>query len=304
MGWTFISFLNWALVDIWHNVTFKGRCDDLITFCFSQRHLGCVKFYVLMKSSVISFSLPVPLHPLQGHLIYCKVAKVSSRVLEMSPSLSLIFRSVTLVELIVIYSVRKGSISHTFILLLRRLSFERWIVLEPLSKIDGRASLVVQWLRICLPMQGTQVQSLIQKIPHAADQRSPRATTIEPELQSPGAAATEAWVPQSPCSTAREATAVRSPRSPQLEKAHTQQRRPSTAQINKSLKKNQRVTDLWVWRWSLSASLVYIQPFPGVSPLRFWWFCSTSWNWVVWVQLCLFQDGFSISRSLALPDTC
>ena len=43
----------------------------------------------------------------------------------MSPSLSLIFRSVTLVELIVIYSVRKGSISHTFILLLRRLSFER-----------------------------------------------------------------------------------------------------------------------------------------------------------------------------------
>ena len=44
---------------------------------------------------------------------------------EMSPTLSLIFRSVTLVELIVIYGVRKGSISHTFILLLRRLSFER-----------------------------------------------------------------------------------------------------------------------------------------------------------------------------------
>ena len=51
---------------------------------------------------------------------------------------------------------------------------------------------MVQWLRICLPMQGTQVQSLIEKIPHAADQLSPRDTTVEPVLQSPGAAATEA----------------------------------------------------------------------------------------------------------------
>ena len=28
-------------------------------------------------------------------------------------------------------------------------------------KMDGRASLVAQWLRIRLPMQGTQVQALI-----------------------------------------------------------------------------------------------------------------------------------------------
>ena len=28
-----------------------------------------------------------------------------------------------------------------------------------------RASLMVQWLRICLPMQGTQVQALVQEDP-------------------------------------------------------------------------------------------------------------------------------------------
>ena len=28
-----------------------------------------------------------------------------------------------------------------------------------------RTSLVVQWLRVCLPMQGTQVQSLVQEDP-------------------------------------------------------------------------------------------------------------------------------------------
>ena len=31
------------------------------------------------------------------------------------------------------------------------------------TKNKIRISLVVQWLRICLPMQGTQVQSLIQE---------------------------------------------------------------------------------------------------------------------------------------------
>ena len=44
---------------------------------------------------------------------------------------------------------------------------------------DG-ISLVVQWLRIHLPMQGTQVRS--GKIPHAAEQLSPCATTTEAAL--------------------------------------------------------------------------------------------------------------------------
>ena len=42
------------------------------------------------------------------------------------------------------------------------------------------ASLVVQWLGICLPMQGTWVWALVRKIPHAAEQLGPWATTTEP----------------------------------------------------------------------------------------------------------------------------
>ena len=36
------------------------------------------------------------------------------------------------------------------------------------------ASLVVQWLRIRLPIQGTQVRSLVREDPHAAEQLSPQ----------------------------------------------------------------------------------------------------------------------------------
>ena len=44
-------------------------------------------------------------------------------------------------------------------------------------------SLVAQWLRIHLPMEGTRVQSLVrEEIPHAAEQLSPCATTTEPAL--------------------------------------------------------------------------------------------------------------------------
>ena len=61
------------------------------------------------------------------------------------------------------------------------------------------------------------------KIPRAAERLSPYAT------------ATEARAPENPCSAVREATAMRSPRtaakrsprSPQLEKARAQQRRPN-----------------------------------------------------------------------------
>ena len=44
-----------------------------------------------------------------------------------------------------------------------------------------RTSLVVQWLRICLPMQGMQVQVLVRELrfSHALRQLSPCATTIE-----------------------------------------------------------------------------------------------------------------------------
>ena len=42
-----------------------------------------------------------------------------------------------------------------------------------LSKNRMRASLVGQWVRICLPMQGTRFDSWSVKIPHATEQLKP-----------------------------------------------------------------------------------------------------------------------------------
>ena len=50
--------------------------------------------------------------------------------------------------------------------------------------LKSRISLVFQWLRICLPMQGTQVQSLVQEAPHAVGQLSPCSTATELKLWS------------------------------------------------------------------------------------------------------------------------
>ena len=45
---------------------------------------------------------------------------------------------------------------------------------------------MVQWLRICLPMQGTRVQSLVQEDPiHATEELNPCATTTEPVRLEP-----------------------------------------------------------------------------------------------------------------------
>ena len=38
---------------------------------------------------------------------------------------------------------------------------------------ESRASLVAQWLRICLPMQGTWVRALVWEDPHATEQLGP-----------------------------------------------------------------------------------------------------------------------------------
>ena len=47
-------------------------------------------------------------------------------------------------------------------------------------KTDPGTSLVVQLLRICLPMQGTWVNPWSGKIPCAVEQLSPCSTTTEP----------------------------------------------------------------------------------------------------------------------------
>ena len=91
-----------------------------------------------------------------------------------------------------------------------------------LLRLIVRTSLVVQWLRICLPMQGTQVQSLVREHAsgHATGQLSLCNTTKEPVLG-------HQWthILWSPCSAAREA------HSPQLEKARAPQQKPSIANV-------------------------------------------------------------------------
>ena len=111
---------------------------------------------------------------------------------------------------------------------------------------------MAQWLRICLLMQGTWVWALVREEPTCRGATKPvhhnyRAYTLEPvshnywahvtQLLSPWAITTEARVPRACSPQQREATAMRSPRtstkrsprSRQLEKARTQQRRPNAA---------------------------------------------------------------------------
>ena len=53
-------------------------------------------------------------------------------------------------------------------------------------------SLVVQWIRICLPMQGMCVDPWSGKIPHATEKLNLWVTSTEPELWSPFSAIREA----------------------------------------------------------------------------------------------------------------
>ena len=92
---------------------------------------------------------------------------------------------------------------HTYI---THPNYNIWKII--LKTISYRNSLVVQWSRFCLPTQGTQVQSLVREDPTCHRATKPNTTAPVPVL----------W---SLCSTARDATTVRSPRSPQLGKARS-----------------------------------------------------------------------------------
>ena len=86
---------------------------------------------------------------------------------------------------------------------------------------------MAQWLRICLPMQGTWVRALVWEDPTCRGAAGPVTQLLSLRV----------W---SLCSTTREAVTVRGPRtamksgprSLQLEQALAQKRRPNTA-INK-----------------------------------------------------------------------
>ena len=91
-------------------------------------------------------------------------------------------------------------------------------------KKECRASLVAQWLRICLPMQGTRVRALVWEDPTCRGAAGPVSHNY-------WACASGACAPQ------REAAIVRGPRTTmksgprllQVEKALAQKRRPNTA---------------------------------------------------------------------------
>ena len=79
-----------------------------------------------------------------------------------------------------------------------------------------QTSLVVQWIRICLPMQGTWVRPWSEKIPHALELLSLCAATtgaslnaLEPVLSNKRATAT-----RSPCTTTKCSLTHRSQRKP------------------------------------------------------------------------------------------
>ena len=70
-------------------------------------------------------------------------------------------------------------------------------------KAQGGTSLVAQWLRIRLPVQGTRVRALVREDPtcrgitaHAPQLLSPRSRACNPQLLSLRAATTEVCAPR------------------------------------------------------------------------------------------------------------
>ena len=116
------------------------------------------------------------------------------------------------------------------------------------KKWDPGTSLVVQWLRIYLPMQRTQVRALVQEDPTCHGATKPVCHNYwacalepvshnywahEPQLLKP-ACLEPVLCNEKPLQWESHATATKSsPRSPQPEKARVQQQRPNTAKSNK-----------------------------------------------------------------------
>ena len=118
------------------------------------------------------------------------------------------------------------------------------------TKTPG-TSLVAQWLRICLPVQGTRVQALVQEDPTCCGATKPVrhnywAYALEPASHNSWAHMLQLLQPTHLgsvlCNKRSHCPATKSsPRSPQLEKARMQQRRPNAAKKKKNNKKTPRV---------------------------------------------------------------
>ena len=111
------------------------------------------------------------------------------------------------------------------------------------KSISTGTSLVVQWLRICLPMQGTQVWALVREDPTCHGATNPMhhnywACTLEHTSHNYWARVPQLLKPAHLQPMLRNKRGHRnktthrtksSPHSRQLEKAHVQQRRPNAA---------------------------------------------------------------------------
>ena len=109
-----------------------------------------------------------------------------------------------------------------------------WIFIGEISECLGfslkcfrRALLAVQWLEFALQCRGHWFDPWPGTIPHAIEQLSPCATIAEAAHLEP-----VLWNKRSHRKEKPDHHRKNSPHSPQLEKAHTLQWRPSTAQNN------------------------------------------------------------------------
>ena len=107
------------------------------------------------------------------------------------------------------------------------------------NKVCG-TSLVAQWLRIRLPMQGTRVRALVREDPTCCGATKPMSHNYWACALEPASHNYWAHVPQllKPMHLEPTLHNKRSPCSPQLEKARAQQRRPNAAKINLKKKQN------------------------------------------------------------------
>ena len=131
------------------------------------------------------------------------------------------------------------------------------MVLKVISQSNSKflglgTSLVAQWLRLCLPMQGTWVQALVGEDPTCCEATKPVSHNYwdrPPQLL-------KARTPRARAPQHREATVMRSPhattksipRSPKLEKARAQQRTPNADKNKINLLKKKIFQDLVIGR--------------------------------------------------------
>lgn len=119
---------------------------------------------------------------------------------------------------------------------IRPILVDHWaekVLLEWIQERAGRlgTSLAVQWIKICLPMQGTRVGSLVREDSTCQGATKPRATTTEPECCTCWSLDTRVCAPQwekplqwEACTLQLESSLC----SLQLGKARAQQQRPAT----------------------------------------------------------------------------